>query len=225
MYETVEFDYIDADTRYPDAMAEIERQIKASKARFKGKLISEYPVNQFRIFYSCMLVMNNSIKGSDFMRKLVSGELQRETESRKQEELGKSREQKYADAFSRIRSGTINMAVRGSDRRFSAQLPEVPAEVVTLVKSNVDRDIAEKERISNLTEDQRRNEVIDLLNQLRGTPGFVAVSMSMESDRLSSATSASFAGGTTNNDVHMQKGGAHDEKPKPKLNRFESIEV
>lgn len=211
MYETP-IAYEQVKERYPDALTEIEQQIKASKAKYRGKPIADTPISLFRFEFYCSVsgTMSNNLKasytGKEFMEKVKSGELQKElqksADEKKLRDATMTRDEKMVERLSRLHGMTVRAKLTGSNRTFGAKIDEIPEEVRKLVLERVEYDIAEGIRRANRTPEQQEQETQVILKELSKSSGFVGFRIGVANPGMQGSGGV----GATSSEVYIESG-------------------
>jgi len=149
-----EISYADAKTRYPEHVADIMAQLRASTSKERERDESE-----LRYFVSwCQ--GSQSITPAQFL-------------AEKHQPEPNTWESYLEDMKSRVL-----VCLKGSIKRackYSKPItPEVPEEIIQCWRKGWERQQADRERVSKMTDDERNAEITDLVGQLQGMGGFAA---------------------------------------------------
>jgi hypothetical protein len=203
----VEMSYAVLKERHPSEMEQLERQIKAAPLGYTRRRIPirNYPITDFRFSYSYGWT-GASMMGGEFMRKMQSGELDRENAEREQWENTATIDEKVNRRFAdHIRSVSISAHLQGSSRTFAVHFPDgfYPPEVVAHELAAVEREDAERRRRNAQSPEERNRESAEILRELGGSPGFVGVHMQRSAPQ-SEGVSINFAPGAYEEQAHAQ---------------------
>lgn len=165
--------YSEVVKRHPDQLRQMEEQKRISKSKFK-----DIPLEQFTFGYSYhthhAVEGQGSMMGDEFMRKMMSGELERETEEyerKRREELAKPLEQQISEALARTESRIHANYKRGTS--YYADISGVPPEVEREVREDVISEWTKEQEYLSLSEEEKEKRAQDALRQLSGMGGFV----------------------------------------------------